>query len=71
MSIFSSFVSSLCDVASQAARLANDSFNNGDNQDDDIEWGYDSPTSWERHPWETDEDYQERMEGQVSMMGGD
>lgn len=30
-----------------------------------------SPTSWGRHPWESDEDYQERMDDQVSMMGGD
>lgn len=28
-----------------------------------------SPTSWERHPEESDEDYEERMEDQESLMG--
>lgn len=48
-------------------------YRNGEGECDDEERTDDdySPTSWERHPWESDEDYKDRMDDQVSMMGGD
>ena len=47
------------------------SFDKEEGGDDDMEDGDDAPTSWTRHPWESDEDYQDRMNDQVGMMGGD
>jgi len=44
----------------------NDDFDDDNNDDDDDDY---SPTSWERFPDESDEDYRERMEDQNSFMG--
>jgi len=41
---------------------------NKDSDDDDDD-DYYSPTSWERFPDETDEDYRDRMEDQNSFLG--
>lgn len=35
--------------------------------EDDEDYGY-SPTSWDRHPDESDQDYQERVEDQESYL---
>lgn len=42
-----------------------------DDRDDEMEDDEYSPTSWGRHPEESDEDYQDRIDDQVSWMGGD
>lgn len=71
MGLFNSFISSMCDIASEVTSFVRNSFDKEEDGDDDIEYGDDSPTSWTRHPWESDEDYQDRMNDQVGMMGGD
>lgn len=38
--------------------------NNYDNDEED----YYSPTSWDRNPYETDEDYEERMQDQEDYL---
>lgn len=39
-----------------------------DEENEDDDWEYSSPTSWHRYHGETDEDYQERMEDQESWL---
>lgn len=41
--------------------------NNEDENEVGNEW---SQTSWDRHPYETDEDYEERMEDLDNMLDG-
>lgn len=41
--------------------------NNEDENEAGDEW---SQTSWDRHPYETDEDYEERMEDLGNMLDG-
>ena len=69
MGLFNSFISSMRDVASEVTSFAKTSFEEEENNE--VEYGDDSPTSWTRHPWESDEDYLDRMNDQVGMMGGD
>ncbi len=63
------FFSMIADMASDFDR----DYRNGDCDDNEETMNDDdySPTSWDRHPWESDEDYKDRMDDQVSMMGGD
>lgn len=68
MGLFNSFISSMRDVASEVTSFAKNSFEEEENNE--VEYGDDSPTSWTRHPWESDEDYLDRMNDQVGMMEG-
>lgn len=52
MGLFNSFISSMRDVASEVTSFAKNSFEEEENNE--VEYGDDSPTSWTRHPWESD-----------------
>ena len=65
-----SFLDSIMDIDSDFNRDGTHERDRDYDEEDELDDEY-SPTSWERHPWENDEDYRDRMEGQISMMGGD
>lgn len=69
MGFFNSLITSVSNIASEVTSFASNYSN--DDEDNEVEYGDDSPTSWTRHPWESDEDYQDRMNDQIGMMGGD
>lgn len=69
MGFFNSLITNVSKIASEVTNFASNDSN--DDEDNEVEFGDDSPTSWTRHPWESDEDYQDRMNDQVGMMGGD
>lgn len=67
MGFLNTFLSSMGSVASEVTNFVSTPFND----EDEVESDDDSPTSWTRHPWESDEDYQDRINDQIGMMGGD
>lgn len=71
MSFFNAIFSSMGSVASEVTSLLSSHFGDEEEVEDSDNYEDDSPTSWTRHPWETDEDYQDRMDDQIGMMGGD